>query len=141
MTQAWAIKGPDWDIQHVVLDADESSAWLDFIEANPSIPGSVEKLKQLKFTCVRVTITEGSAEPVGYVAESEDGLRGIIFADAKVSSQDDLFTAPPADKSRALLKACLPYVQRDDDGMERTGSTELLLVRCIKDYLSRSRTC
>ena len=87
--------------------------------------------------------TEGSAEPVGYVTDEEDGVRAILFEGAKVKHDDNLFTAPPADESRALLErakgGCIGYatfLHYDEQISESQAWKDF--AQQIEDHLARS---
>jgi len=65
MTQAWAIKGPDGDL-HINTDCKtERDSWTAFVGCSLAwVDRQMEQLKAEGYTCVPVTIVEGSADTV-----------------------------------------------------------------------------
>ena len=131
MTQAWAIKGPDGDYMEVYQHAEsEKTAWQLWDFRN----GEKEKWVADGYTCVPVTIVEGSAEPVLWVHPDalNSAALGVTCSPKKLGPrQMPLYLGPPADESRALLERV--FKERSE-----TGYVSLRLCNEIEEFLARS---
>lgn len=137
MTQAWAIKGPD--NEPFAIGLSETEAWA--VAMWLYMASSKEALAKIGYTCVPVTITESSAEPVAWRCDWPSGWRQ--YHDEKTPlpkawldkpTITELFTAPPADESRALLERCYSVFAQKEG---KIGDL-IELADDIKDHLARS---